>query len=152
MITTYSLLKTVHILAAVIWLGGAIMLTILAVRARRAADPQGLVRIFRDVAFIAPRTFVPASLVLVATGFWMVADAGLPYETWVVLAIVGWAVTFVTGIAVLTPQTKRAEALLDEHGATSELALAQVRRVLVLARIDAVVLTLVVVDMVIKPA
>jgi uncharacterized membrane protein len=29
MVTTYSVLKTIHVLAAVIWLGGSIMLQIL---------------------------------------------------------------------------------------------------------------------------
>jgi hypothetical protein len=89
--------------------------------------------------------------VLVLTGFWLVANGDLGYDLWVVLAIAGWAVTFVTGLAILTPQVNRGEALLERHGPTSDVALAQVRRVLTLARIDLVVLTLVVVDMVIKP-
>ena len=146
----YTLLKVVHILAAVLWLGGATMLTVLAIRARRQSG-DALVAIFREVALLAPRIFVPASLLLVLTGFALVATGNLPYDLWVVLAIVGWTITFLTGLLVLTPQTKRAESLLEEHGSTSEAALGQVQRVLMLARIDLVVLTLVIVDMIVKP-
>ncbi len=88
---------------------------------------------------------------MVVSGFWLVADGDLGYDLWVVLAIAGWAVTFLTGLAVLTPQVNKAEALLEREGPMSEVALAQVRRVLTLTRIDIVVLTLVVIDMVIKP-
>jgi uncharacterized membrane protein len=147
---TYTTLKVLHVLAAVIWLGGAAMLTVLAIRARRQSG-EALVAIFREVALLAPRIFVPASLVLVLTGFALVATGSLPYDLWVVLAIVGWAINFLTGLLVLTPQTKRAESLLEEHGSTSEAALGQVQRVLMLARIDLVVLTLVIVDMIVKP-
>jgi uncharacterized membrane protein len=144
------MLKVLHVIAAVIWLGGAGMLTVLAIRARRQSG-EALVAIFREVALLAPRIFVPASLVLVLTGFALVATGNLPYDLWVVLAIVGWTITFLTGLLVLTPQTKRAESLLEEHGSTSEAALGQVQRVLMLARIDLVVLTLVIVDMIVKP-
>jgi uncharacterized membrane protein len=147
---TYTTLKVIHILAAVIWLGGATMLTVLAIRARRRSG-DALAAIFREVAFLAPRIFVPASLVLVVTGFALLGAGSLPSSLWVILAIAGWAITFLTGLLVLTPQVKRAESLLEEHGPTSEAALGQVRRVLMLARIDLVVLTLVIVDMVVKP-
>jgi uncharacterized membrane protein len=146
----YTALKVIHVLAVVLWLGGATMLTILALRARGRGS-EALVGIFREVALLAPRIFVPMSLVLVVTGFALLGSGGLPYRLWVILGIVGWAITFLTGIAVLTPQVKRAESLLELHGPGSEVALGQVRRVLALARIDLVVLTLIVVDMVVKP-
>ena|SRR5215210_1741512 len=147
---SYTALKVIHILAAVLWLGGATMLAVLAIRARRRSG-EALVAIFRDVALLAPRIFVPASLVLVVTGFGLLATGDLPYELWVILALVGWAITFLAGLLILTPQVKRAESLLEEHSPTSEAALGQVQRVLTLARLDLVVLTLVVVDMVVKP-
>ncbi len=151
MLSTYTVLETVHLLAVIVWLGGAVMFTILALRAR-AQGPERLVTTFRDLTFVAPRTFVPASLVLVVTGFGLIASGDLPYDTWIVLAIIGWVITFLAGVAVLTPQTKKAEALIEQHGPTSDTALAQVQRVLMLARIDLVILALVVIDMVIKPA
>jgi len=129
---SYTALKVIHILAAVLWLGGATMLAVLAIRARRRSG-EALVAIFRDVALLAPRIFVPASLVLVVTGFGLLASGDLPYELWVILALVGWAITFLAGLLILTPQVKRAESLLEEHSPTSEAALGQVQRVLTLA-------------------
>ena len=101
------------------------MLTVLAIRARRRSG-EALVAILQEVALLAPRIFVPASLVLVVTGFGLLATDELPYELWVILALVGWAITFLAGLLVLTPQVKRAESLLDEHGPASEVALGQV--------------------------
>ena len=87
MITTYEVLKSIHILAAVVWLGGAIMVMLIAMRVWRAREPESLVSLFRSISFIAPRTFVPASLILVITGFWIVEEAGFSYDTWVIIAI-----------------------------------------------------------------
>ena len=143
MAVIYELLKAAHILAPIIWLGGALMLILLGVRARRQGPAQ-LVPIFRKAAKVAPRTFVPASLVLVLVGFALLGMGKLPFAPWVILGIVGWAITFVTGIAVLTPNVKKTESPSEQQGPPSEVALAQVQRVLMLTRIDLVVLTLIV--------
>lgn len=116
MAVIYELLKAAHILASIIWLGGALMLILLGVRARRQGPAQ-LVPIFRKAAKVAPRTFVPVSLVLVLVGFALLGMGKLPFAPWVILGIVGWAITFVTGIAVLTPNVKKTESPLGAAGA-----------------------------------
>jgi len=70
---------------------------------------------------------------------------------WVVAGLVGYALTFVTGIALLSPQAKKIEALSESKGPTDPETLAAISRVLLIARLDIAVLLLVVADMVTKP-
>ncbi len=153
MVTTYTVLKTIHVLAAVIWLGGSLMLMILGERARRdRSDPNRLTRTIGEISFIAPRTFIPASLVLVVTGFWMVQNGGLPYNTWVVLGIIGWGVTFLTGNLFLGPSSKKAAEALTANGPSDTQTLSAVDRLLLAVRVDELILVLIIINMVIKPS
>jgi uncharacterized membrane protein len=152
MVTTYTVLKTIHILAAVIWLGGSIMLLVLGERARRARDdPSRIASTIREISIVAPRTFIPASLVLVITGFWMVQNGSVPYNTWVVLGIIGWGVTFLTGNFFLGPSSKKAAEAMEGQGPTDPAALSSVDRLLMAVRVDELILALIIIDMVIKP-
>ena len=65
--------------------------------------------------------------------------------------LVGYASTFVTGVAFLSPQSKRIAALLDEQGADAPETQAAIQRILLIARLDVGVLLLVVADMLLKP-
>jgi uncharacterized membrane protein len=152
MVTTYTVLKTIHVLAAIIWLGGSLMLMVLGERARRHRDEPGrLAGTIQEISFVAPRTFIPASLVLVITGFWMVQNGGLPYNTWVVLGIIGWGVTFLTGNLFLGPSSKKAAEALATSGPSDQLTLSSVDRLLLAVRVDELILVLIIIDMVIKP-
>jgi len=153
MVTTYTVLKTIHILATVAWVGGGAILVMLLARARRANDTGTLVALIRQLQFVGPRVFAPSGLILVITGIWMRADGylGSHYDLWVVLGLVGWAATFVTGNFFLRPTGERLGATLAEKGPEDPAALALMGRILNVARVDQLVLALVIVDMVIKP-
>jgi uncharacterized membrane protein len=151
MVTTYTVLTAIHILAAATWVGGGSFVTMLVSRARRETDPERLSGLVRTIRPIAQRVFPGSGAVLVVTGFWMIYNFGWPYETWVVLGIIGWAYSFVTGGALIGPTVDKAVARYDEGGPTDPQALAFVNRMLMLARFDSLVLALVVIDMVIKP-
>ena len=151
MVNTYSVLKTIHVLAAVTWVGGGSVLTMLAARARRQTDPAKVVGIVQDLAFVGPRVFAPSGLILVGTGFWMIANGNLDYDLWVILGLVGWASTFVTGNFFLGPKSKQLDAALAAKGPADPATSRLVGTILNVARVDVLVLALVVIDMVIKP-
>jgi hypothetical protein len=102
---------------------------------------------------VGPRIFAPSGLILVITGIWMRADGylGSHYDLWVILGLVGWGATFVTGNFFLRPTGEKLGAELAEKGPDDPGALALMDRILNVARVDQVVLVLVVIDMVIKP-
>jgi uncharacterized membrane protein len=150
-VTTYTVLKTIHVLATVIWVGGGVILVALIARARRASDTGTVVTLIKQVEFVGPRIFAASGGILVITGIWMVQNAGLPWDLWVILGLVGWGATFVTGNFFLGPTSKKLDEALEQKGQDDPGAHALMDRLLAVARVDQVVLVLVIVDMVIKP-
>ena len=151
MVNTYTVLKTIHVIAAVTWVGGGTILTTLVARARRASDYGKLATLIEELEFVGPRIFATSGGILVITGIWIVQYQGIPWDVWVILGLVGWGATFVTGNFFLGPQSKKLDALLEEKGPTDPASIAVMTRLLNVARVDVIVLTLVVIDMVIKP-
>jgi uncharacterized membrane protein len=151
MVNTYTVLKTIHVLVAIVWVGGGIMIVTLLARARRANDSGGLAGLVRQLQFVGPRIFAPSGLILVITGIWMVQHQGIPWDLWVILGLVGWGATFITGNFFLRPTGEKLGETIAEKGPDDPGSLALMGRILNVARVDQVVLVLVVIDMVIKP-
>ncbi len=148
----YSAFKTVHVIAAIVWIGGGTLLTILGVAAERKRDPIELANIARQAATVGEKVFAPAGLVVVAMGIAMMLNTDWGWgKFWIVAGLVGYAITFVTGVGVLSPLAKKVTALTEEKGPTHPETAAAITRILTIARIDVAMLLLVIVDMVTKP-
>jgi uncharacterized membrane protein len=148
----YAFFKWVHVTGAVIWVGGGLTLTILALRAERSADPTEMALIARQAAFVGERVFAPIGLLVLGMGIGMVVNLNLDWGTsWIVIGLVGYAITFLTGLLVLGPQSKRIGQLIATEGAEAAETQAAIRRVLLIARVDEGVLLLVVAAMILKP-
>jgi len=72
-------------------------------------------------------------------------------DTWVIIGLVGFAISFVTGIAVLAPRARRLVELSDTVGAVAPQTQAAIREILLISRVDIAVLVIVVFDMLMKP-
>jgi uncharacterized membrane protein len=148
----YALFKWVHVTGAVLWVGGGLTLTILALRAERSADPAEMATIAKQAAFVGERVFAPIGLVVLAMGIAMVINLDLGWGTsWIVIGLVGYAITFLTGLLVLGPQAKRIGQLIETVGAEAAETQAAIKRILLIALVDEGVLLLVVAAMVLKP-
>jgi uncharacterized membrane protein len=148
----FSLFKAIHVTFALIWVGGGVLLTILALRAERTNDPDGLATIARQAIFAGERIFAPAGLIVFLMGIAMMINTDFGWgEFWVVLGLIGYAVSFITGIAVLAPLARRVSTTLEERGPSDPQTVALVDRILLIARVDIAVLLIVVLDMVTKP-
>lgn len=66
-------------------------------------------------------------------------------------AIAAWLVSAATGSAFLEPESGRVNTLIAEHGADSPEVMARVQRLFLVARIDLVILIVVILDMTLKP-
>ena len=64
----YELLKTIHVLTAVIWVGGGVMGQLLAYRIRKSNDTGRMAAFAKDSEWIGTRVFLPSSLILLAMG------------------------------------------------------------------------------------
>jgi uncharacterized membrane protein len=148
----FAVFKLIHVSVAVFWVGGGLTLTALALWAQTKNDPEEMATIARQAAFVGEKLFAPAGLVVLAMGITMVINDHIGFgTTWVIIGLVGYALTFTTGIGFLSPRAKRVAELLDTKGAAAAETQAAIREILLIARIDVGVLLIVVADMLMKP-
>lgn len=95
---------------------------------------------------------MPSSLVVLATGIGLAIDGPWSFGSlWVILGLIGFASTFLMGTLWLQPQSGRVKQAMESEGGMGPHAQALAKRMLIVARIDTVVLFLVVFDMSVKP-
>lgn len=147
----YTILKFLHVVVAIAWLGGGFAMVFLAVLAERARDDARFMAVVGQTAHIAPRVFAPGSGLVLLLGVLMVWTAGYAWgEAWIVLGLLGILVTGGLGALVLTPLAERSKSLAAEPGRERE-ALEVARRLMTLAKFDLVMLFTIVFLMVAKP-
>ncbi len=148
----FALFKAVHVTFAVLWVGGGLLLTILALIAERSGDPAEIATVARQAAMVGEKLFAPAGLIVLLMGISMMINTSFGWgKFWVVVGLIGYALTFVTGIAVLAPLAKQITAATEKHGPSHPETTALIRKILLIARVDVTVLLIVVLDMVTKP-
>lgn len=148
----YALFRVVHVTVAVFWVGGGLLLTVLGLKAERSDDPDEIVTLARWAAWVGERLFAPAGGIVLLAGIAMMIDTDWGWgKFWVVVGLLGYAATMVTGMAILSPQAKRVAELSESKGTTAPETLAAIRKILLIARFDVAVLLVVVADMVTKP-
>ena len=148
----YLAFKAVHVLAAVLWVGGGAFLTFMAMATERADDPGRLVEVARQAEWGAMRIFVPASFVVLAMGIAMTINGDLDWgQFWLVFGLVAWVISTAIGIGFLTPRIKRLTKLLEDHDPRDSEVQSVVTPLLLAARLDIALLLLIVLDMTVKP-
>jgi uncharacterized membrane protein len=148
----YATFMAVHVLFVVIWIGGGALLTVFGILAERTQDSTQLVQVARMAAFAGERIFAPSGLVVVVMGIAMVMNAHLGFDHfWIVFGLLGFLATFLTGVGVLAPMSKKITAMLETKGPGDPETQAAVSKILLIARADTALLLLVIVDMVTKP-
>jgi hypothetical protein len=106
----------------------------------------------RQAAFVGERLFAPSGLIVLLMGIALVINGHLGWaHFWVIAGLVGYAATFVTGVAVLSPLAKKVDELIRTKGPADAETIATINRILLVARVDVTVLLLVIVDMTVKP-
>src|SRR5688500_4694128 len=96
--TRYELLVFLHVAAVIIWIGAGFLIALLVFGAERAGDRIREAGYHRDVGWLAPRLFIPASMATLVFGILVVADGPWSFgDLWIVIGLVGWAVSFGLG-------------------------------------------------------
>ncbi len=146
----YVVVKFLHIVSAVIWIGGAAMMILLGIRAERSKNDAEMVGVVLQVAWAGERVYVPASISTLVFGLIAAWLGSLWSELWVILGLCGVAITIGIGIGVLTPRAKRVESGHKAGGVTADVV-AVSHEILTIAKFDLVLLLTVIADMVLKP-
>ena len=149
----YDWLQLVHVLAAMVWVGGAVMVQIVAIRAMASKDPVRQATFSADAEWLGMRVFTPASVIVLLAGIAMVLDAGIGFTpTWILAGLGGIAFTIIIGASFLGPESGRLKALISERGGTDPEVISRRDRIFLVSRIDLAVLIFVVAMMVLSPA
>ena len=150
--TWYTFFKSVHVIAAVIWVGGAAMIQAYAFRILRTGDGRRQADFSKDTEVVGMRVFIPASLILFLAGIGMMVNLGWSWsQNWIVLGLIAYGFSFVLGAGFLGPEGGRIAELIEQQGPDSPAVQARIRRILTISRCELIVLLTVIVNMVVKP-
>lgn len=148
----YEWLLFFHIAAAIVWLGGGLAVQVLAIRANRADDPARMTTIASEAEWFGTRIALPSSFSVLVLGIILAVDGPWDFgQTWIVLALIGFGLSFVTGAVFLGPESGRIAKLLAAEGPESPAVRARIQRIFLVSRIELVLLYLIVLDMIAKP-
>jgi uncharacterized membrane protein len=147
----YQLLLYVHIVSAVIWVGGAVYAQLLGFRVARSPDPSELPHLARHVEFIGARVFLPAALLLFASGAVMTLQAWTFGQTWIAVSVALWVLSAVVGAVYLGPRVKRAAELFEAEGPTSQAGRELIDRLFLVSRLELIGFAVIIGLMTFKP-
>jgi hypothetical protein len=150
----YTIFLTVHVVAAVIWVGGDVTLTTLGIVFERRGEGEVLGALGRMGTWVGTRVYTPALFVVIAFGIAMMVkeeffDWG---EFWVVFGLIGWAIAGVVGVGFVGPELGRIDEAARTHGPDSAEVAERVKRLFMIFRFDTALLILIVIDMTAKPS
>jgi uncharacterized membrane protein len=147
----YDFLLFLHVLTAVVWVGGGLALNFLGTRLVAAGTSAEIAGFARQVEWIGTRVFMPSSLVLLLAGIFMTIDAWSFDELWIAIGMGGFLYSFINGAFFVGPLSGRTGKLISEKGADDPEISANIQRIFFLGRIELAVLVIVVWAMTMKP-
>lgn len=148
----YDFLLAVHILAAVLWVGGGVTMHVFGRLARASGDRQRMLNFVEESNKIGPRMYAPLSLILLLAGIFLVSKAGYEQsDLFVTVGYVVWIISFLIGILYYGRKGKELEQIVANEGIESDAFLANYQAVANVNTIEIALLLLVVVDMAVKP-
>ncbi len=137
-----------HILGAMLWLGGGLMLILVGRRARASTDSGAIAEFARSLSYLGPRALAPGVGAVLVFGVWMIlADGAWSFDqAWVLIGIGLFVVAFLIGAVYLSRlglALERASAVDPARGRALfdrwQLAYSIVLALLVIAAWDMVV-------------
>jgi uncharacterized membrane protein len=149
--TAFEFAKFLHVLATIVWVGGALLVVITGFRIG-SADPAHRLGFARDAVFLGRWVFTPAIVVALGAGIWMVLDADPAFtfsQTWIVIGLGVLVVSGGIGTGFIIPQTRFAIGLAESGDGPGAAGL--MRRVAMAGRVNVVLLLAAVWVMVFKP-
>jgi uncharacterized membrane protein len=107
----YDWLLFVHIVGAMVWVGGLVALAAFGTHALRSGDRETVARFVGSLRVVGPFVLAPSSALVVAFGIWLVIDSSAWDfgQTWIWLALALVAAAALIGALVLGRSALAAE-------------------------------------------
>lgn len=147
----YDFLLFVHVLMAIVWVGGNIHLQIIGARLVAANDAIQLAGFSKQAEWIGTRVLTPSALVIVIAGVIMTLDRWDFEQLWIIIGIAGFLYSFINGAAFLGPLSGKTSKLLETRGPEDSQVQANIRKLFTYGRIELAILIVVVWAMTMKP-
>jgi len=133
----YSLLKTLHVLSIVVWIGGMVFAHFFLRPAVAVLEPPARVRLMHDVLGRFFRAVFAASLLVLVTGLWMlgrvakqVVQTGGSFEmplSWTIMTVLGVAMVAIFMHIRFALYKRLGRAVAASDWGAGGAALAQIR-------------------------
>jgi uncharacterized membrane protein len=152
--TWYQWFKAGHVIVAVLWVGGGATLTLLALMTLRLKDPLRLAQFAHQAGMIGERLYTPLSLLTLLFGIALIENGQSPWDwdmTFVQIALVGWALTFLVGFFWIRPTAAKLAKTIEAKGPEDPETQQIIKRILLVTRLDVALLLFIVFDMAAKP-
>ncbi len=141
-----------HVLAGAALFGGQFYVEALMATAARTKDPLAIMTVGGKVGQTSSRLFMPAAIVVLITGVWIVLESAYEFESFFVgVGFVLTILAMVTGLFVLRPGQAELGGLVEEHGLTSPEAMAKAKWLGNIGHLQTLFVTIIIVVMVLKP-
>jgi uncharacterized membrane protein len=146
----FIVIKYLHVVSAICWVGGNAVLFFAGLLADWRKDDVGSANILKLVVVLSPLWFIPTSLLTLIFGLIMAFGYNLWDNAWIILGLLGFLTTFCIGLFILKP-TSEAYTKFNEAGQAAE-AKALGTKMLTMTKFDNVLLFAVIFDMVVRPS
>lgn len=147
----YALIKYVHVICAIIWVGGAFFAQVLLIKAERSSDPADLPKLSGTIGELGMKVFLPASILLFIAGLILVVQKWSFSSFWVSISMVLWLVSVLVGALYLGPTGVKVGKVFATEGPGSVAGRAGLARIFLISRLELVSFAVVVFLMVAKP-
>src|ERR687887_2339157 len=115
--TWYTFFKSVHVVAAAVWVGGAVMLQALAFRILRTGDARRQAEFAKDSEVVGMRVFIPATWILLLAAIGLMVNLDLSWgQNWIVFGLIAFALSFAIGAGFIGPESGRIAAVIERDG------------------------------------
>ncbi len=149
-VTAYTVAKFLHVTLAMVWIGGAIMVQLLARSARASTVPGRLAELSADLENVGKKVFTPVTILVLVLGIYLVEEGDWGFGSlWVSLAMLGVLVSTVNGAGYLGPQSARLTRMIEAQGDTPAVR-EKMATILRVARMEIALLVFIVFLMVTK--
>jgi uncharacterized membrane protein len=149
----YTLLLFVHVLAAMAWVGGGILLHLISERAVKAQDPGRIRALLDDAEMLGKRFFGPVTGLTLLFGILLVFNGDWGWDHVFILGgLAGIVLSAILGFGMIQPAATKVLADLEASGGVlDDKVNAGLKKIQMVSRVDLLVLVVVVFLMTVKP-
>ena len=113
MVDELTILKSIHVLAAAFWVGGAFVLNVAMHLAARSEDPGNMLSALRLAHFFGTKILTVLAVVVLVTGTWMTEQFFGWDQLWISLGLAGVVIVTAIGLLYLGPKAAKGVAGIE---------------------------------------